>query len=51
MKLKAIVELRLPMGNDENFEEASDRLYDLLIEKLYCGENCDFWIESVEETD
>lgn len=51
MKLKAIVEIRVPMDDIENIDEASDRLYDMLIEKIYMGEGCDFWIESTEEID
>lgn len=53
MKLKAVVEIELVMLDGEDFEEANDRLHDLLYEGLCCNAeaNCDFWIESTEETD
>ena len=51
MELKAIVEIRLIMNDGESFEEANDRLNDLLFEGLCYNANaaCDFWIESTEE--
>lgn len=53
MKLKAVVEVELIMRDGEDFEEANDRLYDLLYEGLCCNADadCDFWIDSTEEVD
>ena len=49
MSLKAIVEINLVMEDGETFEEASDRLYDLLFDGLCRNANCDFYIENTEE--
>lgn len=53
MKLKAVVEIELMMKNGESFEEANNRLFDLLFEGLSYNANaeCDFWINSTEEVD
>lgn len=50
--LRAVVEIELIMEEDETFGEANDRLYDLLYEGLCYNANaqCDFWINSTEET-
>lgn len=51
MEVKAIVEINLLMRDGETFEEASDRLYNLLYEGVCCNADatCDFWIQNVEE--
>lgn len=51
MILKANVEIELVMRDGETFEQASNRLYDLLFEGLCynADSNCDFWIDSAEE--
>ena len=51
MELKAIVEIKLIMNDGESFEEANERLYNLLYEGICCNANasCEFWIESTEE--
>ena len=51
MKLKAVVEIELIMNDEESFEEANNRLHDLLYDGLCCNAEaiCDFWIESTEE--
>ena len=51
MKLKAVVEIELIMKDGEDFEEANDRLHDLLYDGLCCNAeaDCDFWIERTEE--
>lgn len=49
MGLKAIVEIKLVMEDGETFEQANDRLNDLLFDGLCRNANCDFWIESAEE--
>lgn len=53
MKLKAIVEIELIMRDGESFEEANDRLHNLLYSGLCynADASCDFWIESTEEVD
>lgn len=51
MKLKAVVEINLVIDNGETFDEANERLYDLLFDGLCRNANCDFLIESIEEND
>ena len=51
MKLKAIVEIELDMGNGETFNQANDRLYDLLFDGLCRSAPCEFWIQETEEMD
>lgn len=50
MKIKANVELELIMNDGETFEQANDRLYDLLFDGLCRNAPCEFWINSVEES-
>lgn len=49
MKLKAFVEIELDMENRETFEQASDRLYDLLFDGICRNASCEFWINDTKE--
>lgn len=49
MELNAVVEIKLVVEDGESFEQANDRLYDLLFDGLCRNANCDFWIKSVED--
>ena len=51
MKVKAVVEIELDMESGETFEQANNRLYDMLYDGLCRVAPCDFWINSTEETD
>lgn len=51
MKIKAIVEVELDMGERYTFEEAEVCLYNLLFDGLCRNANSEFWIDSVEEID
>lgn len=51
MKLKAVVEIELVVEDGETFEEANDRLYDLLFDGLCRNANCDFWIQNTKENE
>ena len=51
MKLKAIVEIELDMENGETFNQANDRLYDLLFDGLCRNAPYNFWIQETEEMD
>ena len=48
MELKAVVEIKLVMEDGETFEQANERLYDLLFDGLCRNANCEFWIENTE---
>ena len=51
MKLRAIVEIELDMENEETFEQANDRLYDLLFDGLCRNAPCEFWINGTKEVE
>lgn len=51
MELKAVVEIKLVMEDGETFEQANERLYDLLFDGLCRNANCEFWIEDTEENE
>lgn len=50
MKIKSVVEIDIDIDT-ENFEKASECLYDMLFDGLCRNAPCDFWINSVEEID
>lgn len=51
MKLKAIVEIELDMEDGETFEQANDRLYNLLFDGLCRNAPCEFWIQDTDEVE
>ena len=48
-EIMATVEIKLVLNENETFEEAFDRLYDLLFDGVCSHANADFWIENVKE--
>lgn len=42
----ATVEIKLILNENETFEEAADRLYDLLFDGVCRHANADFWIKN-----
>lgn len=48
-EIVATVEIKLVLNENETFEEAFDRLYNLLFDGVCCNANADFWIKNVEE--
>ena len=51
MKLKTVVEIELDMEDGETFEQANDRLYNLLFDGLCRNAPCEFWIIDTNEVD
>ena len=51
MKLKAVVEIELDMEKGETFEQANDRLYNLLFDGLCRYAPCEFWIQDTDEVE
>ena len=51
MKLKAVVEIELDMERGETFNQANDRLYDLLFDGLCRNAPCEFWIRDTDEVE
>ena len=48
MKLKAFVEIDIDI-DAENFEKASEYLHDMLFDSLCLNNDCEIWMDSVEE--
>lgn len=51
MKLNAVVEIELDMENGETFEQAKNRLYDMMFNGLCKVAPCDFWIQETNEVE